>query len=241
MAASIVQVQMYVMMQAWAKAREALKPLLKRNDFCNRADVCYHIGSSLMWTGDHDIAMLWHERGIAADPTFHINFYALGFAMINSIWMNEADPERKSLIMKTAEKHLWQYVKQGVPEDKKYCDVMYDLVSLALLSVNFQKAHHILEMAIEADIRRTQIYNEPSDCGGKKALLFMATLIEVATCSNDPQRNLFLATLRTKLCGNSLLICLDIETQLKNLSAFLHTMRDFVSQKMTTSFWSGDK
>ena len=242
-AASIVQVHMYVMMQAWAKAREALKPLLKRDDLCNRADVCYHIGSSLMWTGDHDEAILWHERGIAADPTFHINFCALGFAMILSKWINEADPERKSLIMETAEKHLWQYVKQGVPEDKKYCDVLYDLVSLALLSVNFQKAHHLLEMAIEADIRRTQIYNEPSDCGGKKALLIIATLIEVAgaTCPNDPQRNLFLATLRTKLCGNSLLICLDFETQLKNLSAFLHTMRDFVSQNMTTSFWSGDK
>ena len=47
-------------------------------------------------------------------------------------------------------------------EDKKRCDVMDDLVDLALLSVNFQKAHHILEMAIEADIRRTQIYNDPA-------------------------------------------------------------------------------
>ena len=118
-AASIVQVHMYVWMQAWPKAREALKPLLKRDDLCNRADVCYFIGSNLMWTGDHDAAMLWHERGIAADPTFHINFYALGYAMIHSKSTFKADLVQKLLIMKTAEKHLWQYVRQVVPEDKK--------------------------------------------------------------------------------------------------------------------------
>ena len=239
-AASIVQVHMYVWMQAWPKAREALKPLLKRDDLCNRADVCYFIGSNLMWTGDHDAAMLWHERGIAADPTFHINFYALGYAMIHSKSTFKADLVQKLLIMKTAEKHLWQYVRQVVPEDKKRCDVMYDLVNLAIFSRNFQEAHHILEMAIEADIRRTHIYDEPSDCGGKKTLLVIATLMEVAGC--DPKRNLFLATLRTKLCGNPLLISLDIATQLKNVSStFLHTMRDCVSQSMTTSFWSGNK
>ena len=239
-AASIVQVHVYVMKQAWPKAREALKPLLKRDDLSNRADVCYYIGSKLIWTGDHDAAMLWHERGIAADPTFHINFYALGYAMINSKSTNEADPEQKSLIMKTAEKHLWQYIKRGLPEDKNRCEVMYDLVGLALLSWNFQEAHHILEMAIEADIQRTQIYNEPSDCGSKKTLLVIATLMEVT--GGDPQRNLFLATLRTKLCGNPLLISLDMATQLKNVkSTFQHTMRDCVSQIMTALFWSGDE
>ena len=117
-AASIVLVQMHVMMQAWPKAREALKPLLKRDDLCNRADVCYHIGSNLMWSCDYNAAILWHERGIAADPTFHINFYALRYAMIHSKLTYEADPERMLLIMETAEKHLWQYVKQGVPKTK---------------------------------------------------------------------------------------------------------------------------
>ena len=239
-AASIVQVHMYVGMQAWPKASEALKPLLKRDDLCHRADVCYFIGSNLMWTGDHDAAMLWHERGIAADPTFHINFYALGYAMIHSKSTFKADLVQKLLIMKTAEKHLWQYVRQVVPEDKKRCDVMYDLVNLAIFSRNFQEAHHILEMAIEADIRRTHIYDEPSDCGGKMTLLVIATLMEVA--GGDPKRNLFLATLQTKLCENPLLISLDIATQLKNVSStFPHTMRDCVPQILTTWFWSGDK
>ena len=247
-AASIVHVRMHVMMQAWAKARDALKPLLKRDDLCNRADVCYQIGSNLIWTGDHDAAILWLERGIAADPTFHINFYALGFAMINSKLTNEADPERKSLIMETAEKHLWQYIKQGLPEDKKHCDALYLLVNVAMFSLRFQEAHHILEMAIEADIRRIQIYNEPSNCGAKKKLLMIATQMEQlamvygAMQNDDPEINLFYDTLQTKLCGNPLLIDLNIAMQLKNVSSVgLHTMRDNVSQKMTTSFWSGDK
>ena len=174
-AASIVQVHVYVMMQAWAKAREALKPLLKRDDLCNRADVCYIIGGSLIWTGDHDAALLWHERGIAADPTFRLNLFTLGFAMIHSKLTNKANPERKSLIMEAAEKHLWQYIKQGVPEDKKHCDALYLLVVVAMLSLRFQEAHSRLEMAIEADIRRIQIYNEPSNCGAKKKLLMIAT------------------------------------------------------------------
>ena len=247
-AASIVQVRMHVMMQAWPKAREALKPLLKRDDLCSRADVCHYVGGSLIWTGDLDAAILWLERGIAADPTFHINFYALGYAIIHSKSTNEADPERKSLIMKTAEKHLWQYIKQGVPEDKKRCDVMYLLVNVSLLSLKFQEAHHILEMAIEADIRRTQIYNEPSNCGAKMSLLMIATEMEHlakvngAMQNDDPEINLFYDTLKTKLCGNPLLIDLNIAKQLKNVSSVgLHTMRDNVSQRMTTSFWSGDK
>ena len=246
-AASIVQVHMYVWMQAWPKAREALKPLLKQDDLCNRADVCYLIGSSLIWTGDHDAAMLWHERGIAADPTFHINFYALGFAMINSKSTNEADPEQKSLILKTAEKHLWQYIKQGVPEDKKRCDAMYELVYQAVLSSKFQEAHRILEMAIEADIRRTQIYNQPSNNGTKKNLLVDAIRMEMLVKVNgpmqndDPERNLYYDTVQKKLYGNPLLIELDIAKKLKKVSSVcLHTMRDNVSQRMTSSFWSGD-
>ena len=239
-AASIVQANVYVGMQEWDKAREALKPLLKRDDLSNRADVCYHIGSKLMWTGDHDAAMLWHEQGIAADPTFHINFYALGYAMIHSKSTFKADLVQKLLIMKTAEKHMWQYIKRGLPEDKKRCEVMYDLVILAIFSMNYQEAHHILEMAIEADIRRTQIYNEPCDCDGKKNLLVYATIMEVA--GGDHKRNLFLATLRTKLCENPLLISLDTATQLKNVSStFQHPMRDCVPQSMTTWFWSGDE
>ena len=246
-AASIVQVHVHVMMQAWAKAREALKPLLNRDDLCNRADVCYHIGGSLIWTGDHDAAILWLERGIAANPTFHINFHALGFAMINSKLTNEADPERKSLIMEAAEKHLWQYIKQGVPEDKKRCDALYLLVIVAMLS-KLQEAHRRLEMAIEADIRRIQIYNEPSNCGAKMLLLTIATQMEQlamvygAMQKDDPEINLFYDTLQTKLCGNPLLIDFNIAKQLKNVSSVgLHTVRDNVSQKMTTSFWSGDK
>ena len=243
-AASIVHVHVYVMMQAWGKAREALKPLLKRDDLWNRADVCYHIGSSLLWTGDYDAAMLWHEQGIAADPAFRINLYALGYAMIHSKSTNEADAEQKSLIMKTAEKHLWQYIKQGVPEDKKRSDVMYELVIMAVHSLSFQEARHRLEIAIETDIRRTQIYNEPSNCGAKKTLLVIATLIELAGSmrNDDPEINLFYDTLQTKLCGNPLLITVDIETQLKHVSSVsLHTMREKASQRMATSFWSGEK
>ena len=244
-AASIVHLQMHVMMNAWPKAREALKPLLK---LCNRADVCYRIGSSLMWTGDCDAAMVWYERGIAADPTFRINFWALGYAMIYSKSTNEANPEQKSLIMKTAEKHLWQYIKQGVPEDKTRSDAMYELVYVAIHSLNFQEAQRILEMAIEADIRRIQIYNEPCNTSAKQSLLVNATkmehLVKVtgAMQKDDPERNLFFDTLRTRLCGNPLLITVDIATQLKKLSSVdLNTMKDNVSQLMATSFWSGDK
>ena len=247
-AASIVHVQMYLMMKAWDKVREALKPLLNRDDLCNQADVCYLIGRSLIWTRDYDAAILWHERGIAADPTFHINFYALGYAMIHSKLTYEADPVRKSLIMKTAEKHLWQYIKQGVPEDKKRCDAMYELVYVAVYLSKFQEAHRRLEMAIEADIRRTQIYNQPSNNGTKKNLLVTATKMEQlamvygAMRNDDPEINLFYDTVRTKLGGNPLLIDVDIAKQLKNVSSVgLHTVRDNVSQKMTTSFWSGDK
>ncbi|KAL5477406.1 hypothetical protein EMCRGX_G024202 [Ephydatia muelleri] len=247
-AASIVQVHMYMGMQAWPKASEALKPLLKRDDLCNRADVCYVIGSNLIWTGDHDAALLWHERGIAADHTFRLNLFTLGFAMIHSKSTNKADPEQKSLIMKTAEKHLWQYIKQGLPEDKKRCDAMYELVYVAFYSSKFQEAHRRLEMAIEADIRRTQIYNQPSNNGTKKNLLVAATKMEQlamvygAMLNYDPEINLFYDTVRTKLGGNPLLIDVDIATQLKNVSSVgLHTMRDNVSQKMTTSFWSGEK
>ena len=247
-AASIVQVHVYVGMQAWDKAREALKPLLKRDDLCNRADVCYLIGGSLIWTGDHDAAMLWHERGIAADPTFHINLFSLGLAMIHSKSTNVADLEQKSLIMKTAERHLWQYIKQGMPEDKKRCDAMYELVYVAVLSSKFQEAHHILEMAIEADIRRTEIYNEPSNNGAKKALLVdaiqMEQLVKVngAMQNDDPEINLYYDTLQKKLYGNPLLIELDIAMQLKNVSSVnLDTTMDNVSQIMATSFWSGDK
>ena len=249
-AASIVQVHVYVMMKAWAKVREALKPLLKQDDLCNRADVCYLIGGSLIWTGDHDAAMLWHERGITADPTFRFNLFTLGFAMIHSKSTNKADPEQKLLIMKTAEKHLWQYIKQGVPEDKKRCDAMYELVYVAVLSSKFQEAHRILEMAIEADIRRTQIYNQPSNNGTKKDLLVAAiqmeqlAMVNGATCmQNDDQGiNLFYDTVRTKLGGNPLLIDVDIATHLKNVSILgLDTARDNVSQIMATSFWNGDK
>ena len=244
-AASIVQVHVYVMKQAWPKAREALKPLLKRDDLSNRADVCYFIGSYLIWTRDLDAAMLWHERGIAADPTFRFNLFTLGFAMIHSKSTNEADPEQKSLIMKTAEKHLWQYIKQGVPEDKKRCDAMYELVNVAMVSSKFQEAHHRLEMAIEADIRCTQIYNQPSSNGTKKNLLMAATRMEQLEMVNGAMQNeinIFYDTVRTKLGGNPLLIDLNIAKQLKNVSSVgLHTMRDDVSQKMATSFWSGDK
>eukprot|EP00731_Ephydatia_muelleri_P023722 Em0015g1305a len=247
-AASIVQVHVYMGMQAWEKVREALKPLLKRDDLCNRADVCYLIGGSLIWTGDHDAALFWHERGIAADPTFRFNLFTLGFAMIHSKSTNKADPEQKSLIMKTAEKHLWQYIKQGVPEDKKRCDAMYELVYVAVYLSKFQEAHHILEMAIEADIRRTQIYNQPSNNGTKKNLLVDATQMEQvamvygAMQNDDPEINLFYDTVRSKLGGNPLLIDVDIAAQLKNVSILgFNTARDNVSQRMATSFWSGDK
>ena len=246
-AASIVHVQMHVLDRAWDKAREALKPLLKRNDLWNRADVCYHIGSSLMWTGDYDAAVLWHKRGIAADPTFRINLYALGYAMIHSKSTVEGNSEQSLLIMKAAEKHLWQYIKQGVPEDKKRCDAMYVLVNVAMLSLNFQEAHHRLEMAIEADIVRTQIYNEPGSNGAKQCLLMIATQMEqlgkvTGAMQKDDPEILFFDTLRTKLGGNPLLITVDVATKLKNVSTVvLHTMRDYESQRMVTSFWSGDK
>ena len=246
-AASIVHVQMHVLDRAWDKAREALKPLLKRDDLWNRADVCFQIGSSLMWTGDYDAAVLWHERGIAADPAFHINHYALGYAMIHSKSTNEADPEQKSLIMKAAEMHLWQYIKQGVPEEKKRCDAMYQLVYVAVLSSNFQEAHHRLEMAIEADIMRTQIYNQPGSNGAKQCLLMIATQMEqlgkvTGAMQKDVPEILFFDTLRTKLCGNPLLITVDVTTKLKNVTTVvLDTLRDYESQTMATSFWSGNK
>ena len=248
-AASIVHVYMYLMMKAWPKAREALKPLLKRDDLYNRADVCYCIGSGLLWLQDCDAAMVWHERGIAADPTFRINFWALGYAMIYSKSTTETDSERKSLIMKTAEKHLWQYIKQGVPEDKCRCAVMYELVIVAMLSLNFREARHRLEMAIEADIRRTQIYDGPCNTRGKQSLLVIGTKMEhlakvtgAAMQKDDSEINLFFDTVRTKLCGNPLLITVDMANKLKKLSSvYLHTMRDNVSQLMATSFWSGDK
>ena len=69
----------------------------------------------------------------------------------------------------------------------------------------------------------------------------LATVYE-AMQNDDPEINLFYDTVRTKLGGNPLLIDVNIATQLKNVSSVgLHTMRDNVSQKMTTSFWSGDK
>ena len=246
-AASIVLVHLHLMMQAWAKAREALKPLMKPDDFQNRADICYFIGSSLHWTQDFEAAMLWYKRGITADPTFRMNLWALGSAMIHAKSTDEADPEKKSHIMKTAEKHLWQYIKQGVPEDKKRCDAMYELVLVAMLSLNFQECHRRLEMAIEADIRRTQIYNEPSNTGAKKCLLVYGTKIEqVAKVTGsmqgaDPEMNLFFDTLR-KLRENPLLITVDYATQLKNVSSVgLHAMRNYYSQILATSFWSGDQ
>ena len=246
-AASIVLVQMYLIMQAWAKAREALKPLMNQHGFQNRADICYFIGSSLNWTQDSDAAMLWNERGITADPTFRINIWALGNAMIHAKSTVEADPEQKSHIMKTAEKHLWQYIKQGVPEDKKRCDAMYELVNVAIFSLNFQEGHRILEMAIEADIRRTQIYNEPSSSGAKKQLLVFGTRMkQVAKVTGNMRKdhfeiNLFFDTLQ-KLCENPLLITVDCAKQLKNVSCVgLHTMRNYFSQIIATSFWSGDK
>ena len=246
-AASIVLVQMHVIMHAWTKAREALKPLMKRDDFRNRADVCYFIGNSLQWTQDYEAAMLWNERGITADPTFRMNLWALGYAMIYAKSTDEADPEQKSHIMKTAEKHLWQYIKLGVPEDRHRCDAMYELVNVAMFSLNFQEGHRRLEMAIEADIRRTQIYNEPSNNGAKKWLLVYGTRIEqVAKVTgdmrkDDPEKNLFFDTLR-KLCENPLLITVDWAMQLKNVSCVgLHTMRNHFSQIIATSFWSGDK
>ena len=200
-AASIVLVHMHVMMQAWAKAREALKPLMKQDDFLNRADICHFIGSSLYWTQDYEAAILWFKQGITADPTFRMNLWALGCAMIHAKSTVESDPEKKSHIMKTAEMYLWHYIKQGVPEDKKRCDAMYELVLVAMLSLNFQEGHRRLEMAIEADIRRTQIYNEPSNTGAKKCLLVCGTQIEqVAKVSGsmqnaDPEMNLFFLTL----------------------------------------------
>ena len=243
-AASIVLVQMHIAMQAWAKAREALKPLLKPDDFRNRADVCYFIGSRFLWTQDYEAAMLWNERGITADPTFRMNLWALGYAMIHAKSTVEADPEQKLHIMKTAEKHLWQYIKQGVPEDKQHCSVMYELVNVAMFSLNFQECLNRLEMAIESDIRRTQIYNEPSTDGAKMCLLVCATRIEqVAKVTGDMQKddamiNRFLDALR-KLRDNPLLITVDCATQLKNVSnAFL---RNHFSQIIATSFWSGDK
>ena len=264
-AASIVHVHLHVMRKAWAKAFEALKPLLERDDLWNRADVCHFIGSSLLWTRDYEAAMFWFEQGITADPTFRMNLFALGYVMIRAKSTNEADPERKSHIMKTAEKHLWQYIKQGVPEDLKRSDALYELVLVAMLSSNFQEAHDRLEMAIEADIRRTQIYNEPSINSAKQCLLVIATEMELfekmtgamhkaseqvsvtppyalSIAKDNPEMNLFYDTLRTKLCGSPLLITVDRATQLKNLSRVrLHKMKDYFSQKMTTSFWSGDK
>ena len=247
-AAIIVQVHMYVIMHAWAKASEALKPLMKRDDLWNRADVCYFIGNSLFWTQDYEAAMLWHERGITADPTFRMNLWALGYAMIYAKSTVEADPEQRSHIMKTAEKHLWQYIKQGVPEDRNRCDAMYELVNVAMFSLNFLEGHHRLEMAIEADIRRTQIYNVPSNNGTKQLLLVYGTRMEqVAKVTgdmkkDDPEKNLFFDTLRTKLCENPLLITVDRATQLNNVSSVgLHTMRNYFSQIIATSFWSGDK
>ena len=246
-AASIVLVQMHVMMQAWAEAREALKPLMKPGDFQNRADICYFIGSSLHWTQDSEAAMLWNKRGITADPTFCMNHWALGYAKIYAKSTFEADPEKMLHIMKTAEKHLWQYIKLGVPEDKKRCDALYALVKVAIFSLNFQEGHRRLEMAIEADIRRTQIYNEPSDSGAKKWLLGFGTRIEQVTKAtgdmrnNDPEINLFFDTLR-KLRENPLLITVDCAKQLKDVSCSdLHNMRNYCSQILTTSFWSGDK
>ena len=246
-AASIVLVRMHVAMQAWAKAREALKPLMKRDDFWNRADICFFIGSSLYWTQDHEAAMLWYKQGITADPTFRLNLFALGCAMIHAKSTVEADPEKRSRIMKTAEEHLWQYIKQGVPEDKKRCDAMYELVLVAMFSSNFQEGHRRLEMAIEADIRRTQIYNESSDNGAKKCLLACETGIEpIAKVTEgmrqaNPEMNIFFDTLR-KLSENPLLITVDCAKQLKNVSCVgLRTMRNCFSQMIATSFWSGDK
>ena len=245
-AASIVLVHLHVIMHAWAKAREALKPLMKRDDFRNRADICFFIGNSLLWTQDYDAAMLWNERGITADPTFHVNLWALGYAMIRAKSTVEADPEKKSHILKAAEKHLWQYIKQGVPEDEHRCSVMYDLVNLTMFSLNFREGRRRLEMAIEADIRHTKIYNEPCNNGAKKCLLVYARIEQVAKVTedmqkDDPEKNLFLDTLR-KLCENPLLITVDCATQLKTVSSLgLHNMRNYYSQILATSFWSGDK
>ena len=246
-AASIVLVQTHVAMQAWAKAKEALKPYMKRDDFRNRADVCFFIGSSLYWTQDHEAAMLWYKRGITADPNFRMNLLALGCAMIHAKSTVVANPKKKSHIMKTAEKYLWQYIKQGVPEDKKRCDAMYELANVAIYSSNFQEVNRRLEMAIEADIRRTQIYNEPSNTGAKKCLLVGGTEMEqVAKMTGgmrkaNPEMNLFFDTLR-KLRENPLLITVDCAKQLKNVSGVsLHTKKNYFSQIIATSFWSGDK
>ena len=248
-AASIVLVQMHLMMCAWDKARDALKPLMKPDDFRNRADICFFIGSILHWTQDSETAMLWNERGITADPTFRMNHWALGYAMIHAKSTVEANPEQKSHIMKTAEKHLWQYIKQGVPEDKKRCNAMYELVLVAsIFSLNFQEGHRRLEMAIKADITHTQIYNEPrSNNGSKKLLLVFGIIMEQEAKvtgdmrKDDPEINLFVDTLR-KLRENPLLITDDCAKQLKNVSFVgLHTMKNYFSQIKTTSFWSGDK
>ena len=246
-AASIVLVQMHLTMQAWAEAREVLEPLMKIDVFRNRADICYFIGSSLHWTQDHEAAMLWNERGIIADPTFRINHWALGYAMIHAKSTLEADPEQKSHIMKTAEKHLWQYIMLGVPEDKKRCDAMYTLVIVAMFSLNYQEVNRRLEMAIEADIKCTKIYNEPSDSVAKKSLLVLGTKMKlVAKMTGDmrndnSEKNLFFDNLR-KLLENPLLITVDFAKQLKYTSCdCLHTMRNHFAQIIATSFWSGDK
>ena len=247
-AASIVIVHIHVMRQAWAKAREALKPLLKRDDLWNRADVCYFIGSSLLGTGDTESAMLWHEQGIKADPTFRINLWALGHAMLYAKSTVEADPKQKTHIMKNAEKHLWQYIEQGVPEDKLHSDALYELVLMSTLSLNFQEAHRRLEKAIDADIRRTQIYNEPSDNRAKQYLMVIATSMKqfekVKGCLgiNNPENILFFDMVQKMLCENLLLITVDCARKLKNVSCLgLHYMKEHFSQKMATSFWSGKK
>ena len=229
-AANIVLVQIHMTNLAWVKASEALKPLLERNDLWNRADVCYFIGNTIVLTSnDREAAIPWHERGITADPTFRQNLWALGHAMIYAKSTLEADSEQKSRMRKTAEKHLWQYIKQGVPEDKERSDALYELVNMALCEENFQEAHRRLEMSIEADIKCTQIYNNPSYSAVKNRLQRFATKKEQVVAklkgsvrSDDPGIDLFFDTLKTKLCGNPLLITIDPAMQMKNLESFLN-------------------
>ena len=246
LAASIVHVHIHVMRQAWDKASEALKPLLEQDDLQNRADVCYFMGSRLSWTKDYEKAMLWFERGIKADPTFHLNLGALGCTMIYAKSTVEADPELTSVILQTAERHLWQYIEQGVPEDNKRSDVMYELVLVAFKLKKFQEACIRLEMAIEADIRHTQIYHQPCASGTKQNLMMIATVVErirkvIGVMQKDDSEAIFFNTLQTKLCRNPLLITDDIATKLENVTSIGQTMKDFMSQKLALSFWSVDK
>ena len=94
----------------------------------------------MLCTQDFEAAMLWHEQGITADQTFRMNHWALGYAMI---WAKSTFEGEMLHIMESAEKHLWQYIKQGVPEDEYRCSAMYELVIVAIFSLTFSKHFHL--------------------------------------------------------------------------------------------------